>query len=158
MVMSASVLATELLNLDPVDNEVDAITTLTDAYATFAADAVAGAQSLTAAGVALGKAAMITALTGVSVPNAGAAILVAATQAFWAAVAAGLATSFVGATAITPPPHSGLSAAFAVTFPANTSGALSKAAATSAVADDFYAQAIIGGTVTYPGPVVSPII
>ena len=83
MAMSASVLAADLLNLDPVATEAEAITTLADAYAVFAADAVAGLQTITAAGVALGKAAMITALAGVSVPNAGAGVLVAATQAFF---------------------------------------------------------------------------
>lgn len=156
--MSTSTLATELLNLDPVAVESDAITALTDAYGVFAAEAVAGAQTLTAAGVDLGKAAMSAALVGMSAPNAGAAILVTAAQAFWAAVAGGLATSFAGATVITPPPHASLLALLNATFPSNTSGALSKADATQNVANNFYAEAIVGGTVTYPGPVVSPIL
>lgn len=158
MVMAASTLANELLNLDPVDNEAQAAQTLTDAYGVFAADAMAGAQQLTVAGVNLGKAAMQPALTGMNAPGAGAAVIAAAVQAFWVAVAGGLAASFAGATAIVPPANLGLQALLTSDFLTNTNSAASKAAATSLLAGDFYAQAIIGGTVTYPGPVVSPIL
>jgi hypothetical protein len=158
MVMAASVLATELLNLDPVPTEAQAIQTLADAYAVFAADAVAGAQPITPAGVAAGKAAMIAALPGMNSPGASAMVLATAVQAFWGAAALGLATSFAGATAIVPPPNAGLQALLTSDFSTNTGSSASKAAATSLLANDFYAQSVIGGTVTYPGPIVSPIL
>jgi hypothetical protein len=156
--MSAATLANELLNLDPVDNEPQAAQVLADAYAVFAADAQAGAQPITATGVTLGKAAMLAALSGMNASGAGAAVIAAAVQAFWVAVAGGLATSFAGATAILPPANAGLQALLSSDFATNTSSSASKATATSLLANDFYAQAIVGGTVTYPGPVVSPIL
>ncbi len=160
MTMAAATLANELLNLDPVDTEAAAITTLADAYAVFAAQAQAGPQTITATGVNLGKAAMSAALIGVSSPGAGAAVLTTAIQAFWAAVAGGLATSFAGAIAITPPPHSSLTAQLSSTFSTNTSTTADKPTATSAIASDMYSEAVIGGTVTYPGgpPPVFPIL
>lgn len=158
MAMSASALASQLLNLVPAATEVAAIAVLADAYGTFASDAVAGAATITASGIALGKAAMQAALVGVSSPGAGSAVLTAAVQAFWAAVAGGLATSFPAATAVVPPPHAGLQALLDATFAANTAAMANLADATQAVATDLYNQAIIGGTVTFPGPVVSPIL
>lgn len=157
MVMSASVLAAQLANLDPVPTEAQAIITLTNAYGVFAADATAGVP-ITPAGVDLGKAAMQAALVGMSVPGAGAAIMVAGVQAFWGAVAAGLAVSFAAAIAIVPPPHAGLLPLLISSFAANTTSAAPKAVATMLIATDFYSQAIIGGGVTFPGPVVSPIL
>lgn len=158
MVMVASTLANELLNLDPVDTEAQAAQTLADAYAVFAADAQAGVPQITPTGVSLGKAAMLAGLIGMNAPGAGAAVIAAAVQAFWVAVAGGLATSFAGAIAILPPAHVGLQALLALDFLNNTNSAATKAAATSLIAGDFYAQAIIGGTVTYTGPTVFPIL
>jgi len=158
MAMSASALAAQLLNLVPAATEVAAIATLVDAYGTFSSDAAAGAAAITAAGVALGKAAMQAVLVGVSAPGAGSAVLTAAVQAFWAAVAGGLATSFPSAVAVTPPPHAGLQALLDATFAANTAARANLVDAAQAVATDLYNQAIIGGTVTFPGPVVSPIL
>lgn len=156
--MASATLANQLLNLDPVATELQARQTLTDAYGVYASAAVAGAVAITVAGINLGKAAMLAALVGMNASGAGAAKLVAGVQAFWTAVAGGLATSFAGATAITPPPHAGLLALLTSSFATNTSGAASKASATSLIASNFHAQAIIGGTVTFPGPVVQPIL
>jgi len=158
MPMSAAALATELLNLVPAATEAAAIITLVDAYGAFASDVQAGSAAITAAGVALGKAAMQAALVGVSAPGAGSAVLTAAVQAFWAAVAGGLAASFAGAIAVVPPPHAGLQVLLDATFISNTAAAADLADATQAVATDLYNQVIIGGTVTQPGPVVSPIL
>ncbi len=157
MAMSQSVLAAQLLNLVPSPTEAAAVITLANAYGVFAAGAVAGAVAITAPGVALGKAAMQAALVGMSAPSAGAVVLTAAVQAFWAAVAAGLSTSFPAATAVTPPPHAGLQALLVSTFAANTAAGADLATATQAVATALHNQAIIGGTVAFPGPVVSPI-
>jgi hypothetical protein len=158
MAMSASELADQLLGLAPVPTEAQAVVTLADAYGEFAAGASAGAATITPAGVALGKAAMQVALAGISSPGAGAAVLTAAIQAFWVAVASGLATSFAAATAIVPPPHAGLQVALEATFAANTASGASLADATQAVATVIHNQAIIGGAVTFPGPSVSPIV
>lgn len=157
MAMSPSVLATQLLNLVPAATEAEAVVTIANAYSVFATDAQAGAVPITPAGVALGKAAMQAALVGMSVPGAGAIVLTSAVQAFWGAVAAGLATSFAAAISIVPPPHTGLQALLVSTFATNTSTEATQAAATNAVAVDFYSEAIVGGGVTFPGPVVSPI-
>lgn len=157
MVMSSSLLATQLLSLVPVATEAEAISVLADAYAVFAAGATAGAVPMAAPGVSLGKAAMLSALAGMSSPDAGASVLASAATAFWSAVAGGLATSFPGATAIVPPPHAALQTLLDSTFASNVASTTLQAAAVNAVAVDFYGQAIVGGSVTFPGPVVSPI-
>ena len=148
----------ELLALAPTNSEASAIDTLSNAYATYALGAEAGGVTITPAGVDLGKAALKPALVGMSASGAGLSIIPAALLAFWVAVAAGLATSFVGATLITPPPHAGLAAAFAALMPLNTAGNISKADAVLSVANMFHAAAIVGGTVTFPGPIVAPIL
>lgn len=158
MAMTAATLTSQLLNLVPVGSEAAAIATLVGAYGAFASAATAGAATITAAGVDLGKAAMQITLVGVSAPNAGSAVLTAAIQAFWVAVAGGLATSFPSASAVTPPPHVGLRPLLDAAFAANVSGKAGLAAAVNAVATQVYNQAIIGGTVTLPGPVVAPIL
>lgn len=157
MAMSTAALAAQLLSLVPATTEAAAVATLTDAYGAFASDATASAVAVTPTGVTLGKNAMRAALVGVNSSGAGSAVLTAAIQAFWVAVAAGLATSFPGAAAIVPPPHVGLQALLDATFATNTAGRANLADATQAVATDLHNQAIIGGSVTFPGPVLSPI-
>ncbi len=157
MTMVAATLSTELQNMTPSTTEASAITALTDAYGVFAADATALTPILIA-GVNLGKAAMAPALVDMSVPGAGAAKMVAGIVAFWVAVAGGLTTSFAGATAIFPPANAGLQAALDAIFLTNTAGNLSLADAMTNVANAMHSQAIIGGTVTTAGPVVTPII
>lgn len=151
--MSPGVLAAQLANLVPVASEAAAIVTMTNAYGTFAADAVAGPSPITAAGVALGKAAMQGVLVGMSAPGAGAAVLAVAVQAFWVAVASGLGASFAGAIAIVPPPNAGLQALLLSTFASNTAARADLPTAALAVATAMYNQAIIGGTATIPVPV-----
>lgn len=157
MALSQSTLATELESQIPEGAEAAAISNFADLYASYT-EAAAALTPLLAAGVALGKAAMPAAMTGMSVSGAGAGKIVAGIQAFWVGVAGGLAASFVGATAITPPPHSGLLAALQPVFDSNTSGSRSLADSAAAVAVVMHAQAIIGGTVTTTGPTVTPIL
>lgn len=157
MAMSSGVLASQLLGLVPAATEAEAVVTLASAYAVFAADAVAGAVPITAAGVLLGRTAMQAALFGMSAPGAGAAVIAAAIQAFWGAVALGLAASFSGAAAITPPPHAGLQPLLETAFAVNTATSADLVTAAQSVATVIHNQAIIGGTATFPGPVVSPI-
>lgn len=157
MAMVEATLATELQNLTPTSTESSAITALVDAYATYAADAEA-ATPIKSTGIDLGKTAMASALSGMSASGAGLTIIPNAILAFWNGVAAGLATSFDGATAISAPPHATLETLFAATAAANTSGSKTLIEATEAIAADMHANAIVGGTVTTPGPTVTPII
>lgn len=158
MAMLQSTLSTQLQNMAPAAAEATAITNLVNAYGTYASAAAAGAVPITPAGVNLGKAAMQAALVGMSAPGAGITKIPLAVVQFWVAVAGGLATSFAGALAITPPPNAGLAALLAATFPANVSGNKTLAQAADAIATNMHTQAIIGGTVTLPGPVVTPIL
>lgn len=156
--MSQTKLQDELANLIPVATEAEAAINLTEAYAAFAADASAATEQITPTGVALGKAAMVPALAGMNAPGAGASVIQSALQAFWGAVALGLATSIPGATAITPPPHAALAASLSSVFASNTSSNATKDSAIASIASVLYANAIAGGTVTFPGPVVFPIL
>ena len=157
MAMASNVLAVELLALVPVATEAEAVVTLSNAYAEFAADAVAGEVAITAAGVELGKVAMQAGLVGMNAPNAGVAKITSAVIAFWTAVAGGLSTSFAGATAITFPPHAGLAALLTATLATNLATSADRPTATNAMAVDLYNQAIVGGSVTFPGPTVVAI-
>lgn len=153
MALVQATLSTQLQNLAPTTVEATAITNLVNAYGTYAAGAASNAVPITPAGVTLGKNAMSAQLVGMSASGQGITKIPASIVAFWAAVAGGLATSFAGAIAIVPPPNAGLAALLAATFPANTSGNLTLAQACDAIAANMHAQAIIGGTVTFTGPV-----
>lgn len=157
MAMAQSTLEQELLNLDPQPTEAGAAAILTDAYGAFVLEAEAGGVMISEVGVDLGKAAMLPALTGMSLGNAE-TFWSAAVIAFWGAVAGALTGSFAGATLITPPPHAGLSTLLSAAFTANIATQASKETAMAVLAAVFYSQAIVGGTVTFPGPVVAPII
>jgi hypothetical protein len=157
MALVQNTLATQLQNLAPASVEATAITNLVNAYATYAAGAAALTPILST-GIDLGKAAMQSALVGMSATGAGLVSIPAAIVAFWAAVAAGLTASFAGATAITPPPHATLAALFAATCAANTASELSLADSTAAIAANMHENAILGGTVTTAGPTVTPIL
>jgi hypothetical protein len=158
MAMVKNTLATQLQNMSPAALEATAITNLVNAYGTYAAGAAAGAVPITPAGVNLGKAAMQAALVGMSASGAGVTKIPAAIVQFWVAVAGGLAASFAGAIAIVPPPNAGLAALLDATFPANMTGNKTLVQATDAIATNMHAQAIVEGTVTLPGPVVTPIL
>lgn len=157
MALNASTLATQLQNLAPSSSEAAAITALVNAYGTYAAGAAA-ATPILAAGINLGKAAMLTALVGMSASGAGLTKIPLAIAAFWAAVAGGLAASFAGATAITPPPHATLPTSFPTTCASNTVASATLVVSTQNIATVMHADAIIGGTVTTPGPTVTPIL
>ncbi len=156
MTLASATLSTELQNVVPEAAEVDAITNLVEAYAAYASDAEALSPILTA-GVDLGKAAMAAALVGMSTPGAGGAKYVAGFAAFWTGVAGGLAASFAGATAITPPTFSSLLAALQPVFDDNTNNEENLVDAMDAIASVVHAN-VGGGTVTTVGPVVTPII
>jgi hypothetical protein len=157
MSMSKSILANELATLIPVNTEGEAITNLADAYSVYVSDA----QALTPilfGGIELGRAAMVPALSGLSLDWENS--IQSGVIAFWSAVAGGLATSFASAIAITPPTgNSSLAAALGPVFTSNKEQNKSLIDAAAAVADVMHAAAIAGGTVTTPGApvVVTPI-
>ncbi len=158
MALTESTLSTQLQNLAATTSEATAITALTDAYGVYAADAVSNAVTLSTAGVNRGKAAMSAALVGMSASGAGLTKIPLAIAAFWNAVAGGLATSFTGATAIVPPPHASLPTTFPDTCGTNTSGQKTLAQSAAAIAGVMHADAIVGGSVTFPGPITAPIL
>ncbi len=158
MSMSEGDLADAIEDLGDTLSEAVAIAALVDAYSELAEGATAGAQTLTGAGLALGQAAMSAALVGMSATGQGFTKIPAGVSAFWVAVAGGLATSFAGATAITPPPHATFAAAFATLMAQNLIDEVTRAEAAASLASLMYDEATTGGTVTYPGPVVSPIL
>lgn len=157
MSMSAEILALELQNLTPTSDESVAIQRITDSYAIFAEDAEALTPILST-GIDLGKLAMAPALVNISLPNNSATILQAGILAFWSAVAGGLTLSFANATAITPPTgNTGLATSLQPIFNSNISTRASLEDATEAIAVVIHAAAITGGTVTTPGPTITPI-
>lgn len=158
MALSNVTLHTELLNMVPVATEAESASALTDAYAVYAAGATANGVPLTSAGIVLGQAAMLSALSGMSSPNQGANRLRSGFNAFWTAIAGAAAVSFPGSTLVTPPPFSALEGLLASTFSTNTSGELSLSTALQNVANAIHAATLTGGTATFPGPVVSPIL
>ncbi len=156
MSMSVATLRTELEAIQPSAEESDAISALVAAYATYAEDAVAGPK-LSAAGKALGQTAMATALIGMSEPGAGITKIPEGLQRFWMAVAGGLATSFSGATAIIPPSFAGFAVPWAALMVTNTDSGRSQPEAVEAIADLIHTHSTLDGTVTFPGPVTTPI-
>lgn len=154
MALSAATLSTALQSMTPRSSEADAIAALVNAYATHAEDAEA-ATAILSGGINLGKAAMSAALVGMSATGAGAAKMAGGIVAFWSAVAGGLATSFAGATAISPPFATLSAADIQPVFDANVAAAKSLSDACDAIAAAIYAK-LAGGTVTV-GLTVTPI-
>ena len=156
MVMNPNTLASELENLVPTVIESVAAQRLADAYEVFALDAIGNGVPILPSGPAAGKSAMIPALTGMSAPGAAASIIGNAVVSFWAAAATPAA--FPGSIAVVPPPNANLASLLPSIFNANTAGNLSLVDAVQVIASTMHAEAIIGGTVTLPGPVVGPIL
>lgn len=156
MAMSEATLASELEALVPEATEAAAAARLTEAYGNYAADAEGNAVPIESTGIDLGKAAMEPALAGMSAPGAGATVIANAVIAFW--VAAAVPASFPTATIVVPPPNAGLAVALEAVFASNTAAQASLEDAAANIAAVMHAQAIIGGTVTLPGPSVGPIL
>jgi len=158
MALLQTTLAAELLNLIPTDSEATGIQTFTNAYGDYAAAATANAVVLSPAGIALGKAAMSAALVGISASGVGLTKIPAAIIAFWTAIAGSAATSFSGAVSAVAPPHVNLATDFAAVAIDNVEAEKTQADAADAIAAVFHNNAIVGGTVTFPGPSTFPII
>lgn len=155
MALAAATLSTALAGAGFTSSDAATAQAWSAAFATYAAGAQA-ATPILAAGVTLGRTAMESALAGMSAPNQAAPRLAAGVAAFWAAVAGGLAASFAGATAITPPTYPGLEGALVACFDANRDSAATLAQAMDAITGVMHSIRA-GGSVTTPGPTVTII-
>lgn len=155
MAMSATTLKNALLNMDLAATPEEAVVSWTDAYATFASEAVAALPTplpLLPAGLSAGKEAMAPILAGMDQPGAALAKIPAAIIEFWKAVALGLSASFAGATAIVPPPHASIVTDFAQVAASNISEERTAEEAMAAIAEIMYNNAVLGGVVTVTTP------
>jgi len=161
MALLQSVLASQLANLTPVDNEISAITTLTNAYITFMSTAGAGPIPIIPLALqSTPKTAMMAAMTGLSQSGAGANSIASGIQAFWAAMVPLAATLFPTAVLIVPPPTlSTIASLLTPVFIANTQGSLDLASCANSVATILYTNSIGGlATIVIPPPTVVPIL
>lgn len=152
MAMSADTLATELKAMPLFDNEPDAAAAWADAFDVYFQDAEAGAGGpVVPAGLAPCKAAMESALSGMSGSGQGAAKIQAGILAYWGEIIA--ATAWVTCTEVTPPPGlSGLAAALQAVFSGNAVPGVTKDQAYDNIATAIHGINIVGGIAVFPVP------
>lgn len=157
MARNVATLETQLTNLVLYGTEAAAVTAWADAFAVYFTDATtATGGAILAAGVTTAKAAMAAAMGGLSA--AGGAALVAAISAFWTEGVNAPATWWAAATAIAAPGGlATLQAELEATFAQNISEEASKALSMQRIAGKIH-TACNGGTATFPGPIVDPIL
>ena len=156
MAMSNATLKSELLSLGLYETEAAAISGWAMAFDNYFQDAESNGIPVTPGSTAAAKAAMAGAMTGLS--TVGAAALATAITAYWTSLATMSGAIFAGATAITPPALlANIQADLEAVFTANISGSASKDAAMEAIADALHIDNQ-GGTATFPGPAVFPIL
>lgn len=152
MAMSDSTLADELKAMPLFDNEPDAVAAWADAFDVYFQDAEAGAGGpVVPDGLSACKSAMEGALSGMSGSGAGAAAIQAGILAYWGAIVP--AVAWATCTGVTPPPGlTGLAAALAPVFLANTAPGVTKEQAFDAIAAAIHAINIVGGQAVFPVP------
>lgn len=156
MTLSASTLGDELKAMGLYDNEPDAIAAWAAAYRAYFEEATS--NSITVASVALDapETAMRGAMTGLKIT--GALSIQAGIAAFWSSLALIPSAAWLTVTLITPPVLlTGIAAGLTTVFTANTVAELSKDASMDAIAASIHTNSA-GGTATWPGPSVFPII
>jgi hypothetical protein len=100
---------------------------------------------------------MATGMTGMSSAGAGAVAIQTGITSFWTTIVGTPAAIFAASVLITPPPTlAAIAAALVPVFAANV--ALAKTPALNAIAAVLHASGGIGGTATFPGPVVAVIL
>ena len=157
--LAASTLASQIqMRMVPVNSESMAVMNFAQAYSTYCGDATANNVALSSNAAHQGEAAMIPAMTGLSQPGAAAAAIQAGCIAFWLAIVANATTAFKAATLVTPPPCAGIATALQAVFLSNQAGKLDLNHAATQVAQVLHAQTLLGGSVSYPGPLVAPIL
>jgi len=157
MALLIATLKAELVTIasaHPAD-EAAAITAWGDALGVYWAGATANGIPIVGSFVTAGVTAAKAAMTGLS--TTGFVALQTGVVAGWAAMA--LPAAFTTNTAAIPPTSiTGLAAALQTVGDANTAGDKSIADACQALADVWQPLTITGGTATFPGPVVFPIL
>lgn len=159
MALLIATLKAELVTLASAHavDEAAAITAWGDALGVYWAGATANGIPIVGSFVILGVTAAKAALVGMSADGAGFGKIQAACIAGWAAMA--LPGAFTTNTAAIPPTGlAGLAAALQTAGDANTAGDKSIDDACQALADVWQPLTITGGTATFPGPVVFPIL
>jgi len=160
MPLTPALLATELdTQVQNAATEPPARAALALAWTNYFYNATSNGVPVTPGSLAGAQAAMDAALTGMSATGAGAAALQSGITAFWTTIVGTPAAIFVAATLITPPPTlAGIAAAVQPVFASNTMPGVTKTQALNAIATVLHANGRIGGTATFPGPVVAPIL
>lgn len=155
MALSESTLATEFEVLTPTADAAEAAQRLADAYGNYMSAATAnGGAILTVTAAVSAMAGAMTFSSSGSAASAAAAIS-AGVSAFWGVLVAAPATHFAGATVITPP--AGLAGLTAALTSMLSGGDRTLEEGAAALASDVHA-ATAGGSATFPGPLVAPII
>jgi len=158
MAMSANRLATEMEKIEPTIVEIEAARILAKAFATYFYDAMAGGVPVVPGTLVAAEAAMLGALTGMSVPGAGAVAIQSGITAFWGVVAASAAVVFPTMISATPPPTlAAIAAAIMGVAPANVSGNLPEKQAMKVVAGVIHLNNLGGTAALLVGPPV-PIL
>lgn len=140
MTLSAATLGGELEDISGA-SEAAAITAWTAAWATYFAGAVAGSQAFTgdAGQIATARSLMGDAMSGLSVSGQADDKVQAGIIAWWDRLVAAPGSYFSGATSITKPANlTSIAAALPAIFADNKDGALSSAAACSAIATSIH--------------------
>ena len=168
MALVQATLANQLENLTPTGVEATAINALATAWDTYFQGASVTGVPITAGVTATAKTAMMGALAGMSVPNAGAAKIQAGITAYWATLVPLFATLWVippnVVTALTPPPTlAGIAAALTSVFASNTSSQATLAQAAANVAAALHTSGGLGAiAVVQPplpaAPVPTPVL
>lgn len=167
MALSESTLAAEFGAMPLTMDEDEAADNLSTAWDNFFQDAVCNAVPVTSGTTAGAKAAMKTALVGMSAPGAGPLLFETSLIAYWGVVATSAPAIWPAVApplaSATPPPTLVPGAVTAVLIPvfvANVVGALSKADSCAAVAAALYPVAAVGGlgVVSAPPPPTYPIL
>lgn len=136
-------------------DEPSAIQLWATAYDNFMAQSTAAAAPLNPAVAVVARAAMVGAMTGLSITAA--ASLTAGMLAYWGALNVPASYGANIAPTAPPPGLAGMAAALTPVFVANTAGGLSDVAATAALAAAMY-PLHLGGTTTLVVPADTPIL
>jgi hypothetical protein len=157
MAMSQSILAAELdVEIQNTETLAEAINAWAAAWKTYFTDAESNSVPILTPILDTAEAAMAVAMPSLGV-DAGAA-LTSGVTAWWATLVASPPLTFTACTAITPPAGlAGIAAALTPVFISNRDGELSKADALNAIASALH-PLNLGGTATFPGPIVAPIL
>jgi hypothetical protein len=161
MPLLPNTLRDELVAIGNVADEESARDGWADAYATYFSGATS--NGVPVGSVTAARNAMDAALVGLS--TTGAVAIQAGITAFWGALVASPAVVFAGATVITPPAGlSNISADILLAAPLNVTQSNDATTALGFIASGGLGGNVglhtlsLGGTATFPGPIVAPIL